>query len=191
MFNPATITPEAIRRAANNPAPQESAANVFRVLHGFYGNLFLSKFATGDVGPEGDRGVLGARQIWAYGLREFDAATVKAALAQCMERHPEFPPSLPQFVALCRASKPREAFDHGQPRIGMSQELRSQYAAEARAIIEKHTIKAATLATGNKELPAGLDGLKQAIAHAVACAGGDEVRTLHRLDRELAPRRPA
>lgn len=189
MFNPATITPEAVRRIASDTSGQEAAGNVFRVLHGFYGNLFLSKFATGDVGPEGDRGVLGARQIWAYGLREFDAGTVKAALAQCMERHPEFPPSLPQFVALCRANKPREAFDHGQPRIGMSQELRSHYAARARAIIEKHTIKVAALATGHKELPPGLDGLKQAIAQAVACAGGDEVRTLRRLDAELGARR--
>lgn len=191
MFNPATITPEAVRRAANDPIPQEAAGNVFRVLHGFYGNLFLSKFATGDVGPEGDRGVLGARQIWAYGLREFDAQTVKAALAQCMDRHPEFPPSLPQFVMLCRANKPREAFDHGQPRIGMSHELRSQYARRARAVIEKHAAKAATLATGHKDLPPGLDGLKQAIAQAVACAGGDEVATLRRLDLELGARRPA
>lgn len=191
MFNPATITPESIRRAANDPIPQEAAGNVFRVLHGFYGNLFLSKFATGDVGPEGDRGVLGARQIWAYGLRDFDAGTVKAALAQCMERHPEFPPSLPQFVALCRANKPREAFDHGQPRIGMSQELRSHYAARARAVIEKHAAKSATLATGHKDLPPGLDGLKQAIAQAVACAGGDEVATLRRLDLELGARRSA
>lgn len=188
MFNPATITPEAVRRAAE-PTSQEAAANVFRVLHGFYGNLFLSKFATGDVGPEGDRGVLGARQIWSYGLREFDAGTVKAALAQCMDRHPEFPPSLPQFVALCRANKPREAFDHGQPRIGMSQELRSLYARRAREVIEKHSAKAAALATGHKELPPGLDGLKQAIAHAVACAGGDEVKTLRRLDLELGARR--
>lgn len=191
MLNPATITPEAIRRAANDASGQDAAANVFKVLHGFYGNLFLSKFATGDVGPEGDRGVLGARQIWAYGLREFDAQTVKAALGQCMERHPEFPPSLPQFVALCRANKPREAFDHGQPRIGMSQALRSHYAARARAVIEKHAAKAAALSTGHRELPPGLDGLKQAIAQAVACAGGDEVGTLRRLDVELGVRRSA
>ena len=36
--------------------------------------------------------------------------TVKAALRQCLEAHPEFPPSLPQFVALCKANAPREVF---------------------------------------------------------------------------------
>ena len=41
------------------------------------------------------------------------------------------------------------------------------------------------------EGPNGLDLLKQAIADAVGCAGGDEAATLARLDRMLAPKRQA
>jgi hypothetical protein len=67
----------------------------------------------------------------------------------------------------------------------MSGELRSRYAAQARAINERHAAKQVAKVTGFKELPTGLDGLKQAIAGAVALAGGDEAATLRRLDRVL------
>jgi hypothetical protein len=107
---------------------------------------------------------------------------VKAALRQCQQRHPEYPPSLPQFVSLCAANKPREAY---RPALGMSGELRSRYARQARAINEKHAARKAAIATGYREVPTGLAGLMQAIASAVGAAGGDEAATLARLDREI------
>jgi hypothetical protein len=175
---------------------ESMARNVFKVLHGFYGNLFSSKYATGRAVEDGpcrgeDEGMVNARRIWAHGLSAFDVETVKAALRQCQQAHPEFPPSLPQLVMLCAANKPREAFT--PPRaIGMSQALRSKYAAGARAILEKHAARAREREAGGRiELPEGLDGLKQAVADAVGCAGGDEAGTLARLDRELAPRTAA
>ena len=165
--------------------------NIFKVMHGFYGNLFLSKFASGEVGEQGDKGIVSARQIWGHGLRKFGPGTVKAALAQCIEAHPEFPPSLPQFVALCHACRPREAYKPAENVIGMSQVLRSEYAAKAREINQKHAQRAVDKRLGAQAdmgSYAGLDGLKSAIANAVACAGGDEVATLLRLDTMLAPR---
>lgn len=164
---------------------------VFMVLHGFYGNLFLSKFATGSVDAETgeDQGMQSARRVWAYGLREYSADTVKTALRRCQERHPEYPPSLPQFTALCEAAKPREVWRPEvptQPALEMSPELREQRRAEARA--------AATEAARRKleaDQPTGLDLLKQSIAAAVRDAGGDEAATLLQLDRMLAPRRTA
>lgn len=196
MFEKAAVTVETVKRSSAGPVSVEGANNVFRVLHGFYGNLFLSKYASGKANQAGeDEGVVSARQIWAHGLREFDAVIVKSALGQCMERHPEFPPSLPQFVALCRANQPRgpvaQRNADGTLMIGMAPQLRSRYAAQARAINEKHAKKKAERKEGYVELPPGLDGLKQAIANAVYLAGGDEVATLSRLGRELAPRRTA
>lgn len=188
MFKPLTIDVDSIRQQpAQREAAMDNAASVFKVLHGFYGNLFLSKFASGQVhedGPEkgADMGVTSAKGIWAHGLRKYGAGVVKAALNQCLTDHPKFPPSLPEFVAMCAAHQPRETYVHTTPALPMSGKLRSEYAARARATIDKHAQKAVDKRSGYVDLPVGLDGLKQAIANAVANAGGDEARELRRLD---------
>jgi len=165
------IKPAAERRAA----PTEDANNVFRVLHGFYGNLFLSKFATGEViAGGGDGGVASARTIWAHGLRGFDVEVVKTALARTMDTHPEFPPTLPQFVALCKACQPREVYRVALPPAKPNPEVAKKALAAMRASV-------ATTVPAD-----GLSLLKQAIADAVRCAGGDEAAELARLDRMFA-----
>jgi len=173
---------------AEPPALDEAdVKRVFKVLHGYYGNLFLSKFSTGSVNPQGeDHGIANARRIWAFGLREFDGETIKAALLRCQERHPEFPPGLPQFAALCRAVKPRGTY----AAIGfeMSQEKRSAYAQAARQAIAKRVARRAGADDGCQTGAAGLDGLKQAIANAIGIAGGDEAAALVRLDQTFSTR---
>lgn len=165
---------------------------VYKTLQGMYGSLFLSKFSTGKVLPNGgDAGVISARDVWAVSLQRFDAGTVGTALDRVLTDFPEFPPSLPQFVALCHACRPRETYRTAQPAIGMSQAIRSEYAARAREINERHAKRAvdkrlgAVVAVGGLE---GLDGLKSAIANAIANAGGDEVAALLRLDAMLSPK---
>lgn len=161
----ADFTPEAV-------TPADTANNVFKVFHGFYGNLFLSKFTNGQIGPDGaDQGVVSARTIWAHGLRSFDVSTVKTALARVMDTHPEFPPTLPQFVALCKACAPREVYRVALPPAKPNPEIGKQALAAIRASV------ATTTPTH------GLDLLKQAIADAVGCAGGNEAAELTRLDR--------
>jgi hypothetical protein len=173
------------------PIPIEAVKNVFRVLHGCYGNLVFSKFATGDVdrGTGEDRGLVSAQKVWAHGLREFEATTIKAALGRCMERHPEYPPSLAQFIALCHACKPRNPWKQqtGPTALPISPELAAKYRAEFRAKLRQ----AAEEIRARREHVGGLDSLKQCIARAVADAGGDEVATLMRLDRMLSPKVPA
>ena len=165
---------------------------VFKTLQGMYGSLFLSKFSTGKVLPNGgDAGVISARDVWAVSLQRFDAGTVGTALDRVLTDFPEFPPSLPQFVALCHACRPREAYKPAANVIGMSQTLRSEYAAKAREINQKHAKRAVDKRLGAQAdmcSHVGLDGLKSAIANAVACAGGDEVATLLRLDAMLSPK---
>ena len=187
MFKPISVTAEFVRQTTP-PMPADAVNNVFKVMHGFYGNLFLSKFSTGALDADGaDGGITSAKQIWAHGLRDFDGGTVKSALSQCITEHPQYPPSLPQFVSLCRANKPREAYRAPQPVIGMSQELRSKYARQAREINARHAQRAIDKRTGFIEIEPGLQGLKRAIANAVATAGGDEVAELRRLDEMFAP----
>jgi hypothetical protein len=185
MLKPVVVNAADFRKA--QPAADETIVNnVFKVLHGYYGNLFLSKFASGVTDAAGrDKGVASARSVWAHKLRMFDEATVVTALEHCQGRHPEYPPSLPQFVALCAAAMPREVYQPTNA-IGMSDELRSQYARQAREIIAKHEAKAERRRTGYMPLPVTLDGLKQAIACAVGEAGGDEAGALLKLDRMFA-----
>jgi hypothetical protein len=182
MFKPIVVSENQFR--AEQPVIQEAdVKRVFMVMHGYYGNLFLSKFSTGSLDDKGeDQGIANARRIWAHGLKAFDAETIKAALRECQSRHPEYPPSLPQFSSLCAAMKPRATFNPGPAAIGMSGQLRSQYAARARAINEKHAERKARIETGYVPIAPGLDGLKQAIASAVGAAGGDEAKALRRLE---------
>lgn len=179
VFN---IAAAAVRNLRDEPPMLNAADAVFRALHGFYGQLWLSKFATGQVDASGnDSGVLGAKAIWAHGLRDFSATTVKAALRQCLETHPEFPPSLPQFMALCRANTPREVF---KPALAMSGALvaeRNKAAREKLREMRQSLRRKSAVRQGE-----GLALLFAAIADAVGCAGGDESAELLRLERMFA-----
>ena len=122
MFNPINVSVADIQaRAAQREAAESTATSVFKVLHGFYGNLFLSKFQSGqqDKTTGADLGVESAKGIWAHGLRKYSESVVKAALAQCLTEHPKFPPSLPEFVALCEARQPRKSYyeEQGLPML--------------------------------------------------------------------------
>ena len=173
-------------RAAQSQPDETVINNVFKVMHGYYGNLFLSKFASGVLDGRGrDMGVASARTVWAFSLHRFAEAVVVTALEKCQARHPEFPPSLPQFVALCIACEPREAFT-AENAIGMSAELRGKHAAAARDKNKAFAQAARRELTGYVPLPSGLEGLKRAIANAVGAAGGDEALELLRLDRHFA-----
>lgn len=170
------ITPRLDDFKAEPAAPADTANNVFKVFHGFYGNLFLSKFVNGQTNDDGvDQGVVSARAIWSHGLRDFDLSTVKTALARVMDAHPEFPPTLPQFVQLCRACAPRAVYVEALPPAKPDPEV-SRMARERLAEVR------AKLFPVEAE-PSGLDLLKQAIADAVGCAGGNEAAELARLDR--------
>lgn len=173
-----SLASAAIRAAHSEPPMPNAADAVFRAMHGFYGQLWLSKFATGQAGADGsDTGVVSAKAIWAHGLRDFDSGVVKLALRQCLELHPDFPPSLPQFVALCRANAPREVFKA----LPMSAELYAERSKEAREKLRqlRERIQPVARTSG------GLALLFEAIADAVKCAGGDEVATLRRLESEV------
>lgn len=180
--------------SSSNPQPATDRTDtivkrLFMVLHGWYGNQFLSKYATGELDEQNkDRGIKSARLVWGSELAKFSAETVMAAASRCKEDHQKFPPSLPEFLALCRACTPRQTAPIQPVGIGMSSQLQSQYSRRAREAAMA-ALKARTdTKTGFVEVPNGLAGLKQAIANAIACAGGDEGKALVRLDREIKTR---
>jgi hypothetical protein len=198
MHNLATlVNPDMVQRHATAGATEQSEAAVrrlFRLMHGFWGNLFLSRYATGEVENGHDKGVRSAMSVWSLALARYDGDTILAAFEQCSKAAPEYPPSLAQFLAACAARAPRRArtADHNSVKaIPMGQAMTSLYARRARAINARHESKSAQPSDQVQPPPASLDGLKQAIANAVANAGGDEVAELLRLDRMLARRSAA
>jgi hypothetical protein len=83
MLKPIAVNAEQFGSA--QPKTDESIVNnVFKVFHGFYGSLFLGKFASGVTDSAGrDKGVASARTVWAFSLRKFSEQTVVAALEPC------------------------------------------------------------------------------------------------------------
>ena len=185
----ALVTPGAFSQGSTSDSSEKETATkrLFMLFHGYYGNLFLSKYATGELDSDGkDRGIKSARQVWQSGLAKFDVATVVAAAERCKQAHKEFPPSLPQFVDLCAAIQPRKDMTKDDARIGMSTELKSSYSKRARSEAMARYRDRVAAQAGVVSVPDGLAGLKELIAKAVALGGGDEVATLLRLDREMA-----
>ncbi len=178
MFKPVVVDLKNFS-STRNAVDESCAAQVFKTFHGFYGALFLSKFATGLLDGKGhDRGIHSAKTVWATALQRFDFATVGAALDACQALHSKFPPTMPEFVGLCIAHQPQTHTAPAQPRIEMGQALRSAYAAKCRAINAKHAQAAEIKAKGYRPWEPTLTGLYQGIAQAVALAGGDEVAYL-------------
>ncbi len=171
------VTPTA---APSRDAQIETARKVFKALHGQYGNLFLSRYATGALENGEDTGVAGAMGLWGHSLRRYDESTIKAALTQCMTDHVQYPPNLPEFLRICEARRPREAYKPPVLALPVAPALLAQRTAAAR---ERVAAQAEFMRNRNR---AGLAPLKQAIADAVATAGGDEVATLLRMDRIFA-----
>lgn len=101
-------------RAAISPAIKQ----LFQLLHGAYGNAFITKFATGEKDASGkDRGIRSAMVVWQMALSKYPAEVIETAAQRVTEQYPDFPPHLPQFEALCKADAPRKTYaeQHGLP----------------------------------------------------------------------------
>lgn len=185
MSNAITVG-DALLLGAQPSISQAEMNSIFMFLHGCYGNMFLSKFSTGTTDAAGqDQGMENARRTWGSALSRFDGAAIKAALLECQTRHPDFPPNLPQFLALCSASTPRQAYQASASHIEMDLEIRRRYARAARAAIGPPMKDKSP--SGGQILEPGLGPLMQSIAEAVAAGGGDEAAALVRMEKWLAP----
>lgn len=84
---------------------------LFAVLHGAYGNQFISKFATGEKDEEGrDKGIRVAMKVWEQKLSKYPGDVIETAAGRVQADHAEFPPNLPQFEKLCEAAMPRKTY---------------------------------------------------------------------------------
>ncbi|WP_103018125.1 hypothetical protein [Alicycliphilus denitrificans] len=110
----AVIDAGAMEQGAQDQAAEQAALavkNLFLLLQGSYGTAFMTKYATGVKDGRGhDLGIRATMAVWRAALGKYPPAVIEAAAARMSEEHREFPPSLPQFEALCKAATPRKTW---------------------------------------------------------------------------------
>lgn len=84
--------------------PQKWVLKLFGLLSGSYGSRFVGAHNGADVAEMWC-------QTWGAGLSGYAAEEIKRGLAALTSKHPEWPPALGEFQALCR---PRVAPEHRQ-----------------------------------------------------------------------------
>ena len=108
--------PQAYRDTAEEAAEASLQAvslvirKLFMLLHGSYGSLFTSKFATGQMAGKHDKGAISAMKVWDAKLSRFPATVVEQAASRLAAEHADFPPNLPQFELMCDAVMPRQTY---------------------------------------------------------------------------------
>ena len=112
--------PQAYRDTAEEAAEASLQAvslvirKLFMLLHGSYGSLFTSKFATGQMAGKHDKGAISAMKVWDAKLSRFPATVVEQAASRLAAEHADFPPNLPQFEQMCDAAMPRQTYAQQQ-----------------------------------------------------------------------------
>ena len=170
MTDVATLAADAVHNVAQ-AAPAEQAVSMavrrlFILMHGSYGNLFLSKFSTGEKDAQGkDKGIRAAMKVWESKLSAYSDEVIETAAGRMS---PDFPPNLPQFDALCQAAAPRQTYAQEQglpqlpapvaaPPLAVSFDLKNDgrdwarrilARAEAGEIIRQYTLSSARIAMG-------------------------------------------
>ena len=125
-YDISTLDDRAVFDTWQQPEPQARAQasqrirKLFMVLQGAYGNLFLSKFNTGELNGDGsDKGMRTALLVWDGALAQFTDDVIEAAALRIQRDNPDYAPNLPQFERLCEALAPRKTYDEqeGLPRL--------------------------------------------------------------------------
>lgn len=91
--------------------PRSLVAKIFQAMHGNYGSRFLNQWKTGQIVERGDHagkdaGLINAMAFWGKKLAGF--ADKPECILRVLNSLPSDPPSLPQFVELCRLAPARE-----------------------------------------------------------------------------------
>ena len=83
------------------PLPPHWVSKIFRECQGHYGSRWLDMWRTGQTLPDGtDVGLQNAMEKWGERLAGF--IDRPEALRKAMQSLPIHPPTLPEFIALCR-----------------------------------------------------------------------------------------
>jgi len=88
------------------PLPDSWVERIFDRMQGMYGSLWVDRWRSGETvernGRQFDRGLLNAKATWAQELGGFSGQHERIARALESCRHRNMPPTLPEFLDLCR-----------------------------------------------------------------------------------------
>lgn len=93
-------------KQSTEPLPDSWVERIFAAMQGRYGSLWLDRWRTGETITRGgktfDAGLLNAKAMWAADLGGFaqEPHRIARALDACKAR--PLPPTLPEFVEMCR-----------------------------------------------------------------------------------------
>jgi hypothetical protein len=91
---------------ARKPLPSHWVKRIFAELQGNYGSRFLDMWRNGQYDEHGhDLGLVAAHVMWAEKLAGF--VDHPGCLRRALDSLPTHPPTLPEFISLCR-QQPRE-----------------------------------------------------------------------------------
>lgn len=94
------------------PLPAIWVNKIFATMQGHYGSRFVNMWKTGDTLPNGqDAGYSNAQRYWADKLAGFEDHP--ECIAHALESLPETPPTLPQFLDMCRRAPRKEPLKLG------------------------------------------------------------------------------
>ena len=95
-----------------HPLPSAWIGKIFATMQGHYGSRFVNMWKTGDMLQNGqDAGYMNAMHTWAEKLGGFQDHP--ECIAYVLEGLPDTPPTLPQFLELCRRAPRKEPLKLG------------------------------------------------------------------------------
>lgn len=114
-FSSSSVTVADILARQPSAAAPPHIRKLFMLMHGAYGNAFITKFSSGERDENGkDKGIRSAMMVWTHGLAEFTPDVIEDAAKRYLAMYTEFPPNLPQFVSICWSVMPRKTFAQEQ-----------------------------------------------------------------------------
>ena len=90
-----------------SPLPAAWMAKIFSSMQGYYGTRYTNMWKTGEMLPNGeDAGHMNMMRVWAEKLGGFQDHP--ECIAHALENLPDTPPTLPQFIDICRRAPRKE-----------------------------------------------------------------------------------
>ena len=125
-------------QSTSRTLPVSWVDRLFDRMQGFYGSLWVDRWRSGELDANGrDRGLLNAKATWCVELGGFvdQSERIQKAIEAC--RSCKLPPTLPEFMELCRQASPNVVLALPAPKV--SQEVARERVAQLEAGVSKIT----------------------------------------------------
>ncbi|MDR2209375.1 MAG: hypothetical protein LBE22_10455 [Azoarcus sp.] len=164
-------------QSKRTPLPDTLVERIFSQLQGMYGSLWLDRWRDGVQiergGKRFDQGLLLAKATWAKELAGFADQPKRISVALDACRHRPLPPTLPEFIELCRQAPDDAPAALPEPKPSPEvRAARAQYLAEASRRIASGTFDGTAWA----RKPPSCPDKSHWENHVIAAANGGDAR---------------